>query len=296
MAAQPLSHFSDWAPMGLYDRDYERQRSYGSQPGFNLQAPTTITVKLIIITCAVYAAQLFSNNLVENYCILSDSWFYQPWQAYRLLTYGFIHSPDSLGHLLWNMFALWLFGRDVEGRYGSREFLAFYLLAIIFAGLVWTLAELADPGINAVLGASGGIAAVLVLFALNFPHRQMLFMFIIPMPMWVLAVIVVAMDAFGAMQRSGNVAFTAHLGGAAFGFLYYQWGWRFERFLPGAGLLKRLKPKPKLRVVDAEETEVDKSRLDAILKKIKEQGQDSLTYGERRYLERTSKEFQDRRR
>jgi membrane associated rhomboid family serine protease len=285
--------------MGLYDRDYERQQPYGHQSGFNLQAPTTVTVKLVIVNVVIYLAQLFSNDWVTNFCVLFDSWYREPWEAYRLLTYGFIHSPASLGHLVWNMFALWLFGRDVEYRYGSREFLSFYLIAIIFSGLVWTLAELPNPGSPVVLGASGGISAVLVLFALNFPHRQMLFMFLFPMPMWVLAIIVVAMDAFGAVQRSGNVAFTAHLGGAAFGFVYYQWGFRFEKFLPGPGLWKRMKPKPKLRVIDPEpdqeQLDADEARLDAILKKINEQGQDSLTYGERRFLERTSKEFQNRR-
>jgi hypothetical protein len=62
--------------------------------------------------------------------------------------------------------------------------------------------------------------------------------------------------------------------------------------------LQRLKPKPKLRVVDPDETdaEADTARLDAILKKISEKGEESLTYGERRFLERTSKEYQEKRR
>jgi membrane associated rhomboid family serine protease len=286
--------------MGLYDRDYERQRPYGHQPGFNIQAPTTITVKLIIVTCAVYLTQLFSDNWVTNFCALPDSWYREPWQAYRLITYGFIHSPESLGHILFNMFSFWLFGREVEYKYGSREFLAFYLVAIVFAGLVWTLAELPMESRAVMYGASGGVAAVLILFALNFPHREILFMFLFPMPMWVLAIIMVAYDVFGAMQRSDNVAFTAHLGGAAFAFVYYQWGWRLGSLLPGAGLWKRLKPKPKLRVVDADESDADSdadtARLDAILKKISEKGEDSLTYGERRFLQRTSKEYQDKRR
>jgi hypothetical protein len=139
---------------------------------------------------------------------------------------------------------------------------------------------------------------VLVLFAFNFPHREVLFMMFLPMPMWLLATIMVVMDAAGAVQRSGNVAFTAHLGGAAFAFLYYQWGWHLQRLIPGPGMWKRLKPKPKLRVVDADDSDADadadKARLDAILKKISEKGEDSLTYGERRFLQRTSKEYQDR--
>ena len=98
------------------------------------------------------------------------------------------------------------------------------------------------------------------------------------------------------VSQAGNVAFTAHLGGALFGFLYYQFGWRFERWLPSAGWMKRLKPGPKLRVLQPDaEDEMDsetENKVDAILKKIQEQGQDSLTYGERRFLERASKEYQ----
>src|SRR4051812_39650941 len=166
------------------------------------------------------------------------------------------------------MFALWLFGRDVEYRYGSREFLIFYLVAIVFAGLMWTAAEIASPKDSAALGASGGISAVVILFAMNFPHRTILFMFFIPMPMWVAAVIMVGMDAFGAMDRSGTIACTAHLGGAMFGFLYYQWGWRLERLLPSGALLERLRPKPKLRVHDPEQAEETEQAVDEILKKI----------------------------
>jgi hypothetical protein len=137
---------------------------------------------------------------------------------------------------------------------------------------------------------------MVILFAMNFPHRTVLFMFFIPMPMWVLAVIIVGMDALGAVNRSGDVAFTAHLGGAMFGFLYYQWGWRLERWLPSGSLAKRLRPKPKLRVIDPDQVDSTDSRVDEILKKIQEQGQDSLTRGERRILEQASREYQKKRR
>jgi len=282
--------------MGFYDRDYQRGGYYARSPGFRLGAPRTMTTNLVIVTCFVYLAQLLSNNWVTHVCELSADWYRQPWQAYRLLTYGFIHSPTDLWHILLNMFALWLFGREVESRYGRREFLAFYLVAIVIAGIVWTMAEIPSRGNSIVLGASGGVAAVVVLFAMNFPYRTILFMFVIPMPMWVAAVIMVVMDAFGAMNRSGTVAFTAHLGGAMFGFLYFQWGWRLERWLPSGELWKRLRPKPKLRVHDPDTADDTDTRVDEILKKIQEQGRDSLTRSERRTLEEASREYQKKRR
>jgi hypothetical protein len=187
-------------------------------------------------------------------------------------------------------------------RYGRREYLIFYLTAIVVAGLVWTLAELPTGSRSAAMGASGGVTAVVILFALNFPFRTVLFMFFLPMPMWLAAVIFVVIDALGAMsvRDAGNVAVTAHLGGALFAFLYYKWGARLERLLPTWSLssLKRLGPRPKLRVhdPDAEEEETTESQVDRILQKIQEQGQDSLTHAERRILEEASREYQKRRR
>lgn len=283
--------------MGLYDRDYQRGGYYDQQPGFHLGTPTTLTTKLILVTCGVYVAQFLTGQWLTAVGALDADWYRRPWQAYQLLTYGFLHSPADLWHIVLNMYALWLFGREVELRYGSREFVAFYLAAIVVAGVVWTLAELPTRQFATMMGASGAISAAVILFALNFPHRTVLFFFVIPMPMWVVAVIIVAMDALGAVNRSGNVAYTAHLGGAAFGYLYYRWGIRLERWLPTQVWQKSLRRKPKLRVIDAESADDDDTdrRVDEILQKIQEQGQDSLTGRERRILEQASREYQRRR-
>jgi membrane associated rhomboid family serine protease len=235
---------------------------------------------------------------VTAWLALDADWYRRPWQVYQLLTYGFLHSPNDLWHIALNMFALWLFGREVEARYGAREYLAFYLAAIIVAGVVWTVAEIPTGVFATMMGASGAVSAVVILFAVNFPYRTVLFFFIIPMPMWVAAVIIVAMDAFGAVNRSGTVAYTAHLGGAAFGFLYYKWRLRLERWLPGQTWRVGLRRRPKLRVVDSDSVDYNATdrRVDEILQKIQEHGQDSLTSRERSILEEASREYQRRRR
>jgi membrane associated rhomboid family serine protease len=283
--------------MGIYDRDYERGRGYGDPPGYHAGGPRTITTKLIIVTGAVYLAQLLSENWVTNHFVLIDTWYQAPWQAFQLLTYGFLHSPKDLWHILLNMYGLWLFGRDVEAKYGPREFLVFYLAAIILAGLVWSASEASLAQHAFLIGASGGVAAVLVLYAFNFPHRKMLFMFVFPMPMWALAVLIVGMDALGAMSRSGSVAYTAHLGGAAFGMAYYRFGWRLGNWLPTGWKMPRLRRRPPLRVLDPSDIEDDSTdtEVDDILRKIRDHGQDSLTRRERRILEQASREYQKRR-
>ncbi|MCA9259688.1 MAG: rhomboid family intramembrane serine protease, partial [Planctomycetales bacterium] len=239
--------------MGLYDRPY----AYDDRPGMQLQPPRTATMQLVAICIVVYLCQLFIGDAITNTFHLVANWFERPWRVYQLLTYGFLHSPNDIGHILINMLMLGMFGLHLERRYRREEFLTFYLTAIVFAGLAWSLVEYFVEGphvvVNAVtgqpavdpqsggpllrwspvVGASGGIAALVVLFACNYPHQQVLFMFLFPMPMWLVAVIGVILDARGAVARSGNVAFTAHLAGAVFGFLYFKFGWRLSEMWQG---------------------------------------------------------------
>jgi len=286
--------------MGLYDRDYGRE----SQPGMHLSAPQSMTMQIIVFTGCVYLAQMIfgQTGWVNRFLALDPLWFKKPWQFYQLLSYGFLHSLQAIQHVLFNMYALWLFGRDLEQRYGRREFLSFYLSAIVIAGLVWNVATLSsgEPS-GGLIGASGGTVAVTILFALNFPHRKLLLMFILPIPMWVLGCIIVVSDAFGAFNYSdmSNVAFVAHLGGAAFAFLYYRSGWNPGRLLANlyaGSSSKRARSKAKLRIHDPDDKQSSTDqRVDEILKKIQEQGQDSLTWRERRVLEKASQEYQRKR-
>jgi hypothetical protein len=125
-----------------------------------------------------------------------------------------------------------------------------------------------------------------------------LFMMVIPMPMWVVACILIGLDVMGSMDRSGTIACTAHLGGAIFAFVYYRWGLRLERWLPSGSWRPRLRRGAKLRVhnpdVDDPDEE-DDDRVDEILRKIQQHGQDSLTWRERRILEKASREYQKKR-
>jgi hypothetical protein len=87
------------------------------------------------------------------------------------------------------------------------------------------------------------------------------------------------------------------LGGAAFGYLYYRYGWRLASWLPSEAWLKRLKRRPKLRVLDPDDdggSETDVA-VDEILRKIQEHGQDSLTRRERSILQKASQKYQKRR-
>jgi membrane associated rhomboid family serine protease len=266
--------------------------------GFRVSSPVTATGQLVAVTVAVYLAQLAWPSVTERFSLEAD-WFRRPWQFYQLLTYGFLHSPRDVWHIIGNMLVLWFFGRDLETRMGRAEFLTFYLTAIVIAGAVWTLSEMSFGSRAAMLGASGGISGLFALYALFYPHRQVLFMMVLPMPMWLAALIGIGWDVKGAMARTGNVACTAHLAGAVFGLWYYKLNVQLSRALGWLNPFAALK-RPRLRVHEPEPEGDDSdplsARVDEILQKIQEQGQESLTAAERRTLERASRRYQQKRR
>ncbi len=294
--------------MGIYDRDYERQRSNDESSGFHLGGARSWTTNLVIVMAIVYVVQLLTNSAGPG-----EGWFTrtfslygdlprQPWMAFQLITYGFLHDPDDLRHILFNCFGLWMFGRVVEQRCGSKEYLAFFLAAVAFAGAVWVVSEFVALRLLLhipLLGASGGIAAVLVLFCLYFPHQTVFLGFLFPIPAWVFAIFFVGQDLLFAIRNNpdDNVAYTAHIGGALFALIYYKAGWRLSNWLPSRLKLPKLGGRPPLRVHDPADDADDATDdvVDNILRKIREHGQDSLTGQERRILEEASREYQKRR-
>lgn len=291
--------------MGIYDRDYERERDYDS-PGYHLGGERTWTTNLVIVMAIVYVVQLLTKTkgggegwLTETFSLYADL-PKTPWMAFQLITYGFLHDVNDFKHILFNGFGLWMFGRTVEGRYGKREYLSFFLTAVAFAGAAWIACEFAANGAFKdiqMLGASGGIAAVLILFCFNFPKQQVFIWGVLPMPAWVFALVFVGLDLLGASSREGNVAYTAHIGGALFAAVYFKFGWRLSHWLPGEWKMPKLGRRPPLRVHNPAD-DFDESTDDAvdnILRKIREHGQDSLTSEERRILEEASREYQKRR-
>jgi membrane associated rhomboid family serine protease len=138
-----------------------------------------------------------------------------------------VFSHNLLIHLAINLIVLMSFGAPLEELMGGRRFLAFYLAAGVFASLSHVLvsAFLIDRPEQAALGASGAIAALLILFSLTFPKARILLFFIVPMPAIVGALAFVAIDVWGlfAQIEGGGlpIGHGAHLGGALAGFVYF---------------------------------------------------------------------------
>jgi membrane associated rhomboid family serine protease len=280
--------------MGFQDRDYYRERS---QP----TAVTSVVIKLIIINCVVFLADVFfgggNQHQITRLLMLHGDAVVHPWKWYQFLTAGFVHSPELL-HIAGNMFGLYVFGRPLEERFGRREFLRFYLAAIVLGNVVWGLRNyfLVGPT-GACLGASGGVTATIILFCLLNPRATLLLFFAIPMPAWLFGVLVVASDVLGPRLPESRVAYDVHLVGAAFAAAYWHFGWNLGR-VPGVAALGRLaaaprkwlKPRPSLKVHDAEQSYEDlDAQADRLLAKVNREGLGSLTAEERHILEAYSR-------
>lgn len=279
--------------MGLYDRDYIRE---DDQPGFFAGGSYSTVTTLIVINVGVFILELLSDGKVKDYLGLHADLFQKPWNAWQLLTAGFVHEPTNISHIGWNMFELWLFGRDVEAIYGRKEFLRLYLSLIVLSSLVWVISATAMHHHGAMYGASGAVIGVMILFVLHYPQRTILLMFVLPVPAWLVGTLCIVQNVLGLGSRTDHVAYEAHLAGAAFAYLYYATGWHLGRLWPGRFSLKSLKPRPKLRVHEPEHDESLSDQVDRILEKISREGEASLTAQERRTLEDASRRYQQRKR
>jgi membrane associated rhomboid family serine protease len=153
---------------------------------------------------------------------------FEPWQ---LVTYAFLHDTSNLWHLLGNMFALYIFGPDVELTLGPRRFVLYYFTCVVGAGLTQLLVvHFISPGPYETIGASGGIFGLLLFYGMAFPHRRLLLLFPpIPMPAWLFVTLYGILElTLGVTGRMQGVAHFAHLGGMVTGFMLILY-WRRGR-------------------------------------------------------------------
>ncbi|MCA8978757.1 MAG: rhomboid family intramembrane serine protease [Planctomycetes bacterium] len=261
--------------------------------------------KRLLIACFAVQAVFFLLSLVgESAAVTVRDWFsvnpsvwanYKAPALWQFVTYGFLHDPNNIFHLLWNMLQLYFFGTMLESLVGSRRFAVTYFGALALGGLLHLVAQFiagpraVDPvsGVgyySPVIGASGAIMGVIVACAVLRPHARILLIFI-PISLWVLAAGLVAIDFFSELLRWKNgthsyIAHWAHLGGALYGglvawrgWIWIDWGQRFER-------------RREERRVESERN--DDRRLDELLAKVHREGIQSLTKSERDFLNRMS--------
>ena len=147
---------------------------------------------------------------------------FAPWQ---LVTYAFLHG--SMLHLLFNMFALYMFGSAIEQVFGSRRYLLYYAVCVVSAALAQLLVAKLMGGFYPTVGASGGVFGLLLAYGLYFPNNRVMLLFPpIPLPARVFVLIYAALElVMGVTGAQSGVAHFAHLGGMVGGFIMLRY-WR----------------------------------------------------------------------
>ena len=276
------------------DRDYIR-RSSGSGAPPRLP-PLTMTTTLILVTVIVFLAQLLTaGHAVDGLlCLAAEP--LRHGQFWRLLSYIVVHG--GFWHILFNMWALFMFGRMLEPHLGRWRFLALYLVSGLIGAGTWLLCNW--NGVESVVGASGSVCGVVMATAILFPNaRIMLLLPPVPLKLKTFVVVFAVIEVFSELTLHDNIAHIAHLGGMAGGFFFMQWHRPDYRLRNLFGWIKnpfrrkwQLHAKPvadanRPRRAEPEEDSADFTRnVDRVLDKIGREGINSLTPDERRTLER----------
>ena len=239
-------------------------------------------------------------------------------QIWRILTSAFCHDRHGLFHILFNMLGLIWFGITLEYMYGQREFLLFYLTAGILSGLAYVGLDLWTGESVPAIGASGAVMGVLMLYACHYPHHTIRIWFFFPIEMRWLVLLYVAFDLHPLLlQLAGDpvhtsVAHAAHLGGLAFGFVYWNQRLRLAPMLDALqkpdlakSLRRNMNSNVKLHSpnagngrTQASATDdagfLDQDRVDELLIKITEVGRDNLTEEELGILRQASERLRQK--
>jgi membrane associated rhomboid family serine protease len=226
--------------------------------------PLTPAIKVLLIANVVVFAfflipQMFSiegnGRIVTTlylYLGMTPELFWQHLTLWMPFTYMFLHG--GFYHILFNMFALWMFGGDVENVFGTRQFVVFYFFCGVGAGLsVAVIQPLLSPemGMVPTVGASGAIYGVILAFGLFFPERVIYLNFLIPIKAKWFVLIVGGMVFLSSLADSGGgISHLAHLGGLVFGFLFIKRR-KIWAALRGSGGKRR---RPHIRIVGDKES------------------------------------------
>lgn len=238
--------------------------------------------RLLIANIAVFLLQLTVAGTSRALALVPALLLERPW---TIVTYMFAHSTAGFGHILFNMFALFIFGPRVEARMGERHFIRMYLLAGIAGGFL----SLVFTPTAAIVGASGAVFGVQLAYARFFPRDRIFIWGVIPVEARVLVVIMTAMSLYGGFRGGGGVAHFAHLGGFLGAWLHLRWTegrsparqWQAQV----AGPKVPVESLGDWRAIDLGRVhEVNRDEVQRLMAKIEREGEESLSPQERVFL------------
>ncbi|MHC4563197.1 MAG: rhomboid family intramembrane serine protease [Planctomycetota bacterium] len=290
--------------MGFYDRPYLRdghgggglRGSFSAGVRFGMPRPAKAVKTMLLINVGAYVIQVLAGDhdptgsqpVSSAFAVMVSEW----WQLWRYVTFQFLHG--GIGHIFWNMLWLYFLGSMLERHLGTRRFAWFYLTSGAVAGIAYAVIGSMvglDPS-STLIGASGGLFAIALGCAVVFPNVRVLLLFMFPIPLRIAVLFFFGRSALIVLEAVAEQAYSnafwseiAHLGGAAGGAL---WIWVLPR-ASGASTQVRVKVNQgawdrKMRQKDEEEKSIDE-----ILRKIHDEGINSLSRKEKKTLAEATK-------
>jgi len=286
----------------LSDRSYMRD-DYPRRGTSALTWLISALVAIFVLQC-VFLRWFHADRALESLLELSIANL-KAGKVWTLATYGLLHDTGNLLHVVGNLLGLYFLGRVLQPVMGSRRFFWFFATAIVTGGVLWAATHW-QTGFGQAIGASAGVAGLFVVFACLHPDEPLTFLLFFFLPVTLkpkyVAFTLLAFELAGfvyyevlgaASPLASPVAFSAHLGGMAAGFIYFRFihegQWRFKASSPDVELpawLQKKKPAaPAAYQVDLTNRDDLKAEVDRILDKINSQGFGSLTADEKRLLD-----------
>jgi membrane associated rhomboid family serine protease len=247
---------------------------------------------LLIINAAVYLVQMVPGigAFVTDWGQLVAYDVFSRGQVWRLVSYMFLHSPQDVLHLIFNMLGLWMFGMELEELWGPKKFVVFYFFCGTGAAL-FSVFYYVVPAMRfiEVIGASGAVLGLLTAYAVYFPNREVLLFFILPIRVWVLVAGYAVISLFLSFQSHNTVAHLMHFGGIAAALGYLKGMPKIDEWL--IQLKERLRDdeRRKRAKEDQDRKRYYEDRVDPVLAKISREGVESLTPAERKILKEAGK-------
>ena len=258
------------------------QESYNS----NLFIPFGVKILIIINICVFILAEISGqrNIFFTSFGIVP----FQVWSnnhIWQLFTYLFVHG--GVLHIFFNMFVLWMFGKDLEYSWGRNEFLFFYFMCGVGSGLITVLFSI--NSFVPIVGASGAIYGLLVAYGYTYPNRMVYLygLFPIRVKYMVLGLGIMATFAF-IFSKQSNVSHVTHLAGMIIGYTFLKRKWRL------GSIVFYIRKKIIEYQIFREEKKVFynkklENNIDILLDKINKSGFDSLSPDEEKELYENSK-------
>ncbi len=274
--------------MGIYDREYTREHDE-FRPRMRLSLPplTPVVKWLLIVNVVVFLVSNMIPPLGELFFALFSVFpgsVGTSLQVWRLVTYQFLHG--GFGHVFFNMLALFFFGPMLEGQWGSRKFLVFYLICGAMGGVLYILLAFAGVlNVGVLVGASGAIYGILAAGAILFPNLRVFVFGIFPLPLYVLAIIIVAFNFMSVYSSPNAGGEAAHLAGMAAGAVYVMWP-RWKRYTANRP------QRPMKWESDINRQREFQAEVNRVLDKVHSQGIGSLSRKEKNMLREASKRQQ----